>query len=69
MVQAASMMNIRSSVETHKISDQAMSTRAYVVSLLKVVDQSWALGIKIPRFIYGWTRHHRYTFGVSFLKA
>jgi hypothetical protein len=59
MVQAASTMSIRSPVETHKISNQTMSTRACVVSLLKVVDQSWALGMKIPRSIYGWTHHHR----------
>jgi hypothetical protein len=59
MVQAASTTSIRSPVETHKIYDQAMSTRAYVMSLLKVVDQSWALGMKILRSIYGWTRHHR----------
>jgi hypothetical protein len=43
MVQEASTTSIRSPVETHKISDQAMSTRACVVSLLKVVDQSCAL--------------------------
>lgn len=49
MVEVASTTSMHTPVEEHKISDQTMSTRACVMSLLKVVDQSSALGMKIPR--------------------
>jgi hypothetical protein len=48
MVEAASSMSMCSPVET-KESDWAMLTRACVVSFLKVVDRSSALGMKIPK--------------------
>jgi hypothetical protein len=42
----------------HKVSDQAMCRHARFMSLLKVVDRSSTLDMKIPRSIYGWTHHH-----------
>jgi hypothetical protein len=68
MVEAASSMSMCSPVET-KESDWAMLTRACVVSFLKVVDRSSALGMKIPKSTYVWIRHHRRMCLVSFLKA
>jgi hypothetical protein len=57
--------NIEGNVEntTHTLVetlhyDLALSTRACVMPLLTVVDQSSPLGIKIPRSTYGWTHHH-----------
>jgi hypothetical protein len=38
--------------------DLALLMRACIMPLLTVVDQSSALGIKIPKSTYGWTRHH-----------
>jgi hypothetical protein len=46
-----------------------LSTHACVVPLLKVVARSFALGMKIPRLTYDWTRHYRRTYDDSFLKV
>jgi hypothetical protein len=55
MVEAALIQSLHTLVETLDY-DMAMSTRTPVRTLLKVVARSSALGMKIPRSIYGWTR-------------
>jgi hypothetical protein len=46
-----------------------MTMRICVVFLLKVVDQSSTLGMKILRSIYGWTHYYQRMCSVSFLKT